>query len=132
MLLTELAIDSKDFTIFDISPLILVRERELNFGGKFKCYMDNETKEFFVEVNSASHLQAFNKSVVLNMLDVAEKAGAEKFYICIRNDIKEHSAFLKAFGFIGFRKLKPQEQKNISMTMTHTLIVYNLKDEGEL
>jgi hypothetical protein len=53
MLLTELGIDSKDFTIYDISSLILVGEKpEAIPHGKLKCYMDNITKEFYVEVSS--------------------------------------------------------------------------------
>ena len=42
ILLTELALDDKDFSIYDISSVIAVGEKE-NFKpfGRFKCYMDH-------------------------------------------------------------------------------------------
>jgi hypothetical protein len=39
ILLTELALDDKDFEIFDITSIIKVGERQdVNPFGKFKCY----------------------------------------------------------------------------------------------
>lgn len=67
--------------------------------------MDNITKEFYVEVSSDLQIENFNRSSVLNMLDLAEKAGADKFYICVRKNIEKHNALVKKFSFIGFRKL---------------------------
>ena len=77
MFLTELNIDSKDITIYDISSLILVAEKIQNSLGNLKCYMDNETYEFYVEVSNDAQLPIFNKTFVLNMLDLAESAGAQ-------------------------------------------------------
>jgi len=134
VLLTELAIDAKDMTIYDISSVILVGEQtEVNPHGEFKCYMDNSTKEFFIEITNKTKLEAFTKSAVLNILDVAEEAGAETAYICIRKslDSKESSTFLKNFMFIGFVQLSTEEQKKISMTQTHTLLKYKIKGEDD-
>lgn len=52
--------------------------------AKLKCYMDNETKEFFIEINQSTPLKAFTRSVLLNILDLAEKEGAKKLYACLR------------------------------------------------
>jgi len=42
VLLTELAIDKKELTVFDISSVILVGEKtEKDPHGNFKCYYDN-------------------------------------------------------------------------------------------
>jgi hypothetical protein len=43
------------------------------------------------------------------MLDLAEKAGAEKFYICVRKNIEKHNALIKKFSFIGFKKLSAEK-----------------------
>src|SRR5688572_21400566 len=91
-LLTELAIDRKDITIYDISSLILVRETATPFN-KFKCYMDHTTQEFFIEVTDDTPLATFTKSTVLNFLSVAEKEGAQKVYICVRQEVPEHGNY---------------------------------------
>lgn len=132
VLMTELAIDAKDMTIYDISSVILVGEKtEVNPHGEFKCYMDNLSKEFFIEITSKTKLEAFTKSAVLNLLDVAEEAGAETAYLCIRKsvDAKDLAAFVKSFSFIGFIQLNTEEQKKISMTQTHTLLKYKIKGD---
>lgn len=113
--------------------------------------MDHTTKEFFIEATDSTPLKAFTKSTVLNFLNTAEKEGAEKCYICVRLDCKDHgkkntilatsilkipfpclASFLRTFSLIGFRILTEQEQENVSMTCTHTLMEYNLKDEGNM
>jgi hypothetical protein len=150
LLLTELAIDAKDFVIFDVSSVVLVGERtEKLKNGAFKCYMDNELKEFFVEVNSGTHLQAFTKTVVLNLLNTAEEAGAKRIFMCLRKSIEQHGKgflflyyctegnafvenFMRSFSFLGFQRLGEKEVKKISMTQTHTLLVYDFDEEGEL
>jgi len=129
VLLTELAIDAKDITIYDITSVIYVGEKaESKPHGEFKCYMDNTTQEFFIEITDKTKLEAFTKSALLNILDVAENAGAETVYICIRKtlDIRALSAFFKTFLFIGFAQLSSEEQKKISMTQTHTLLKYQV------
>lgn len=131
-LLTELAIDRKNITIYDISSLILVREKETHFN-KFKCYMDHTTAEFFIEATDTTPIEAFTRSTFLKLLETAEAEGAEKVYMCIREDIKDHKSFLRTFAFLGFKKLTPGEQELVSITDTHTLMVYDLKeDEREL
>eukprot|EP01017_Pseudomicrothorax_dubius_P004159 TRINITY_DN1076_c0_g1_i1.p1 TRINITY_DN1076_c0_g1~~TRINITY_DN1076_c0_g1_i1.p1 ORF type:complete len:146 (-),score=37.08 TRINITY_DN1076_c0_g1_i1:301-738(-) len=130
-LLTELAIDRKDITIYDISSVFLVGEKATQYN-RFKCYMDHTTKEFFVEVTSECPLKKFTQSTVLNLLDTAEKEGAERVYVCVRKDMNEHAAYIRAFNFIGFKTLSQQEQDLVSMTITHTLLEYDLKSEGDL
>jgi hypothetical protein len=132
VLMTELAIDAKDLTIYDISSVILVGEKaEANPHGEFKCYMDNISKEFFIEITNKTKLEAFTRSAVLNLLEVAEEAGAETAYLCIRKsvDAKALAAFVKNFSFIGFIQLNSEEQKKISMTQTHTLLKYKIKGD---
>jgi len=129
VLLTELAIDAKDITIYDITSVILVGEKaESKPHGEFKCYLDNTTKEFFIEITDKTKLEAMTKSALLNILDLAETAYAETVYICVRKtlDSQALSAFMKAFLFIGFTQLSAEEQKNISMTQTHTLLKYQV------
>lgn len=87
-LLTELAIDKKDITIYDISSIFLHREKPTEFT-KFKCYMDHETEEFFVEATDTTPLSTFTKSTVLNLLETAEREGAKRAYICVRDDIPD-------------------------------------------
>jgi hypothetical protein len=84
--LTELAWDDKDVSIYDITSIIMVGERVDTRSpfGKLKCYMDNDTKEFFIEINKTTPLKAFTRSVLLNILDLAEREGAKKLYACIR------------------------------------------------
>jgi hypothetical protein len=64
--------------------------------------MDNVTSEFYVEVCSDDQISTFSKTVLLNMLDLAEKAGAEKFYVCVRKEISSHDAFVRKFCLSGF------------------------------
>lgn len=132
VLMTELAIDAKDMTIYDISSVILVGEKTENKPhGEFKCYMDNASKEFFIEITNKTKLEGFTRSAVLNLLDVAEEAGAETAYLCIRKSVdpKDLAAFVKSFSFIGFIQLTSEEQKEISMTQTHTLLKYKIKGD---
>jgi len=134
VLMTELAIDAKDMTIYDISSVILVGEKtEVNPHGEFRCYMDNSTKEFYIEISNKSKMEAFTRSAVLNLLDVAEEAGAETAFICIRKTVehKSVSTFTKSFLFIGFNQLTSEEQKKISMTQTHTLLKYKIKGDDD-
>jgi len=129
VLLTELAIDAKDITIYDITSVIYVGEKpESKPLSEFKCYMDNITKEFFIEISDKTKLEAFSKSALLNILDVAENAAAETVYICLRKTLDRNALgiFMKTFLFIGFQQLTPEEQKNISMTQTHTLLKYQV------
>jgi hypothetical protein len=129
VLLTELAIDAKDITIYDITSVIYVGEKpESKPHGEFKCYMDNTTKEFFIEISDKTKLEAFTKSALLNILDVAENAEAETVHMCLRKTLDRSAlaTFMKTFLFIGFQQLTPEEQKNISMTQTHTLLKYQV------
>lgn len=66
--------------------MILVGERASVQSpfGKLKCYLDHESKEFFIEINEATPLKLFTRSVLLNLLDLAEREGATKLYACLR------------------------------------------------
>lgn len=128
ILLTELAVDFKDMITYEVSSVILVAEREqANPHGKFRCFMDSTTKEFFIEIASEGTMQAFSQSALLNIMGLAEEAGAETCYICVRRTVKGQEAYLRNFLFIGFEKLTEQEQQKISMTRTHGILKCALK-----
>lgn len=149
-MLTELAWDEKDVSIYDITSIILVGERASIQSpfGKLKCYLDHDSKEFFIEINENTPLKVFTRSVLLNLLDLAEKEGAKKLYACLRrgtqnlgifsrtilfNESFFHlEQFVKAFLFVGFTKLEEEEMKKVSMTQTHILVQYNLEEEEDL
>jgi hypothetical protein len=134
ILLTELAWDDKDVSIYDITSVILVGERASVQSpfGKLKCYLDHESKEFFIEINESTPLKVFTRSVLLNILDLAEREGAKKLYACLRRGTHNLEQFVKAFLFVGFMKLDEEEMKQVSMTQTHILVQYNLEEEEEL
>jgi hypothetical protein len=132
ILLTELTFDNKDMITYEISSVILVAEREqANPFGKFRCFMDPIAKEFFIEIPNEGTMNAFSQSALLNILGLAEEAGAETIYICIRKTVKRQEAYLRNFLFVGFEKLTENEQKKISMTRTHGILKCSLKSEEE-
>jgi len=132
ILLTELALDDKNISIYDISSVIVVGERESKEAyGQFKCFMDHDEKKFYIEISSIRTLQALTKSSLLNLLDLAEKSGAEKVYVCCRKTLGDIRNYLKIFAFIGFSQLSTEEQKEISMTQTHTILGYDVLGEEE-
>lgn len=125
ILLTELTFDFKDMITYEISSVILLAERN-NPHGNFRCYMDAKTKEFFIEIPNESTMNAFSQSALLNTLKLAEDAGAETCYVCVRKTIKKQGAYLRNFLFVGFEKLKGEEKKKISMTRTHGILKCSL------
>jgi len=132
ILLTELAFDLKNTITYEISSVILVAEREQsNPNGKFRCFMDPTTKEFFIEIPNEGTMSAFSRSALLNMMDLAEKTGAETIYMCVRKTISKQDAYLKNFLFLGFQKLTEKEQKKISMTKTHSILKCSLKSNDD-
>jgi len=132
ILLTELTFDFKDMITYEISSVILLAERN-NFHGNFRCYMDAKTKEFFIEIPNETTMNAFTQSALLNTLKLAEDAGAETCYVCVRKTVKNQGAYLRNFLFVGFEKLKGEEKKKISMTKTHGILkcALNSGDEGD-
>lgn len=132
ILLTELTFDTKDMITYEISSVILVAEKEqANPHGKFRCYMDSTTKEFFIEIATEGMMNAFTQSALLNIMGLAEDAGAETCYICVRKTVKSQEAYLRNFLFVGFQKLTEEEQKKISMTRTHGIMKCSLKSDDE-
>jgi len=132
ILLTELAFDTKDITTYEVNSVILVAEREqANPHGKFRCYMDSNTKEFFIEIATEGTMTAFTQSALLNILELAEEAGAETCYICVRKTIKGQETYLRNFLFVGFEKLTEEEQKKISMTKTHGILKCSLNSNED-
>jgi len=132
ILLTELALDDKNITIYDITSVILVGEKESKEPhGQFKCFMDHDEKKFYIEIATTKTLEALSKSSVLNLLSFAEKAGAEKVYVCCRKTLGDIKYYLKTFMFIGFQQLTEEEQKRISMTQTHFLLGYEVFGDEE-
>jgi len=133
ILLTELAFDSKDMDIYEISSSILLIEKEqANPKGNFRCFMDNSSKEFFIEISTVDAIKIFSTSTLLNIFELAENAGASVVYICLRKTIEKKSAYLKNFLFLGFEQLSESEQLKISMTKTHSMLKYSLGDQEEL
>jgi len=132
LLLTELAFDTKEMITYEINTCILVAEREQDtHKGSFRCYMDSSSKEFFIEVSSQEMMEAFKRSTLLNILELAEEAGAETAYICLSKSIEKKGAHLKKFIFIGFEQLTEEEQREISMTRTHSMLKYAIVDQEE-
>jgi len=132
ILLTELAFDTKDIIAYEINSIILVAEREqANPHGKFRCYMDPTKKEFFIEIATEGTMTAFTQSALLNILELAEEAGAETCYVCVRRTVKGQEGYLRNFLFIGFEKLTEEEQRKISMTKTHGIMKCSLKGEDD-
>jgi len=132
ILLTELAFDSKNTITYEISSVILVAERQQsNPNGAFRCYMDSATKEFFIEIDNEVTMKAFTQSALLNTMKLAEEAGAETCYICLRKDVKNQESYLRNFLFVGFEKLREAEQKKISMTRTHRMLKCSLNNEED-
>lgn len=133
ILLTELALDDKDFITYEISSKILfVEKAEENPHGNLRCYIEHKTQEFFIEIADESTMKLFNKSELINVMKLAEEAGAETVYVCVRKTIQKQGTYLKNFLFLGFEKLTAEEQSEISMTRTHNLLKYSVhSDEDE-
>jgi len=131
--LTELAFDTKDLVTFEISSSIFVAEKKQEDGlEKFKCFMDNKTREFFIEIHSEETLKFLSRSTLLNALELAEEAGAVVVYICLKKLIPNKDAYLKNFLFLGFEQLSEEDQKQISMTTTHNILKYSTIEQEEL
>jgi len=132
ILLTELTFDCKDLITYEISTVILVAEREHSFPhGSFRCYMDPTSKEFFIEIPDEETMKAFTRSALLNVLELAEEANAETVYVCLRKTIKRQESYLRNFLFVGFQKLTEEDQKEISMTRTHSILKCSVNSEEE-
>jgi len=124
--LTELACDYKDMTTYEISLSIMMAEKErANPKGNFRCFMDNSSKEFFIDISTIEAIKMLTCSTLLNILDLAEQNGATIVYICLRKTIERTSTYLKNFLFLGFQQLNEQEQSKISMTKTHRILKYS-------
>jgi len=130
ILLTELAIDNKDFITYEVSSVISIAEEE-QANGKFRCYMEQKTKEFFIEIPDEGSMKVFTRSALITMMKLAEQAGAETVYVCVRKTVQKQEAYLKNFLFVGFERLTKEEQKKISMTRTHNILKCNLKSEEQ-
>lgn len=131
ILLTELTFDSPDVIPYEINSIILVAENEKHHG-KFRCFLDSTTKVFFIEIPDEETIAAFSQSALMNMLKLAEEAGAETIYVCIRKTVKAQKTYLRNFLFVGFEQLTEQEQKKISMTRTHGILKLSLVSEDDL
>jgi len=133
ILLTELALDDKNITIYDITSVIFVGEKEIKEPlSQFKCFMDHEEKKFYIEFDSVRTLETMTKFTILNLLTLAEELQTEKVYVCCRKSSGDIAYYLKkTFLFIGFSRLTEEEQETISMTQTHSLLSYDLLADDE-
>jgi len=93
--------------------------------------MAQTSKEFFIEIPDEATMRAFNQSTLVNILELASRAGAETIYVCVRKTIHRQQAYLKNFLFVGFEKLDAKEQAKISMTKTHTILKCKLNGDDE-
>ncbi len=57
----------------------------------------SDSKEFFIEINEKTPLKVFTRSVLLNLLDLAEKEGATKLYACLRRGTQNLGPFYLFF-----------------------------------
>jgi len=115
---------------FEISSSVLIVEEEQEIPqGKFRCYMDNMSKEFFIEISSEDAMKAFSRSTLMNVLELAQESGANYVYICLRKSIEKKNKYLKNFLFIGFEQLDEEEQQKITMTRTHNILKYSIVDQ---
>lgn len=130
ILLTELTFDTQDIIPYEINSIVLVAENEKHHG-QFKCFLDSKTKVFFIEIPDEETMSIFTKSALMNMLKLAEEAGAETVYICVRKTVKEQRAYLKNFLFVGFEQLTEEEQRKVSMTKTHGILKYSLNSDDD-
>jgi len=106
-------------------------EQEQATNGNFRCFMDKDSKEFFIEISSAESMKMFTSSILVNVLELSEQAGATTVYICLRRVIEKKNAYLKNFLFVGFQQLTEAEQKKISMTRTHSMLKYSVEDQED-
>jgi len=104
---------------------------ETQSKGKFRCFMAASTKEFFIEIPDEATMRAFNQSTLVNILELANRAGAETIYVCVRKTIHRQQAYIKNFLFVGFEKLDAKEQAKISMTKTHTILKCSLNNDDD-
>lgn len=131
ILLTELAFDEKNFVTYEINPVILVAEEQTNNNKPIRCFLEPKTKEFFVEISEEESIKIFVRSTLITIMKLAESAGAEKMYVCVRKTLDKPEVYLKTFLFLGFEKLTLEEQKKISITKTHAILKCNLTEEED-
>jgi len=132
ILLTELVFDSKDFISYEVSSMILVaEEKQEKPHGKFRCFLTQSTKEFFIEIPDEETMRAFKQSALINLLGLAERAGAKIVYICVRRTVQKQQSYLKNFLFVGFERLSEAEQRKISMTKTHSILKCLVNEDNE-
>lgn len=127
MLLTELALDNKDISIYDLSTAINFIDKlyQNPNSNEFKCYMDHLSGEFYIEINEGTPLKTFSRSILLKMIEIAENEKAKKLYACFRKSIPDIEKFMKIFLFIGFKIMTAEEMKEFSMTETHLVLKYD-------
>lgn len=131
--LTELFFDSKDMTCYEITSTILHGEEEVTIPrANFACFINNSTKEFFIEISTPDAIEMFTSSSLIKVMELAEQTGAPVVYICLRNSIEDKSHYLKTFRFLGFEELSQEEQQKISATKTYGILKCPIAEEGEL
>lgn len=107
----------------------MAEQEQTNPNGNFRCFMDKDSKEFFIEISTIEAIKMLTSSILLNVLELAEQAGSTTIYICLRKTIEKKNTYLKNFLFCGFQQLTEAEQKGISMTRTHSMLKYSVEDQ---
>lgn len=131
MLLTELAFESEEIVTYEISSLIMVREQVQSENGKFKCFMNQKTMEFYIEIPDEETIKSITSSALLNILELAEKNSAEVVYVCLRKNADINKSCLRSFKFVGFDELDEEEQQKITMSETHNILKYIVNPEDD-
>lgn len=117
-LLTQLRLDGRNITIYDISPTIKIGSFQPMAAilQPFKCFHDLDYSIFFVELSDKTNFNGsiLNKSSLMTILDIAENLTAKSVCVCIPNDTPEIEKEIENLSFVGFKRLTPDKKLRIS------------------
>ena len=98
----------------------------------FKCFVDQSTKDFFIEINQNTPIKYFTRTTLFNLLDCAEQEEARNVFVCFSKDTQDLENSLKTFLFVGFQVLDEKEKAIASsFTQTHFLLKYSLSESSD-
>jgi len=125
-------VDNPAVTTYEVNSIILMGEEEYeNPSGNFTCYMNNETKQFFIEVSTEETLRGFTKSTFLNMLRLAQASKAEDVFICVDNSVSNKDRYCKDLLFVGCSKLSTSERKKLMVPPMYTVLRFPIDDSQD-
>jgi len=128
----EHEIEDPAVTTYEVNSIILMGEEEYeNPNGSFTCFMNNETKQFFIEVSTEETMQGFTKSTFLNMLRLAQASKADDVFICIDNSVSNKNHYCKGLLFVGCSKLSTSERKKLMVPPMYTVLRFPIDDSQD-